>query len=123
MNSRRSVLVIDDEKAFGEMVVDFLRSCGYQAHAACQLEDALEQCRKQKPKIVLLDYGLPLLTGDKLISILQDIHPSLRVIVLTGCERSEVENKFTGLGYFAVVEKAGLSLERLREKIEEALAY
>ena len=35
----------------------------------------------------------------------------------------EVEEKFKGMGYFAYFQKGGLSLENLKEKIEEALSY
>ena len=123
MSRAGSILVIDDEKNFCQLLVDFLKGCGYDARSACELEEAIEQYRKLKPKVVLLDFNMPLVNGDKFIPILQDLNPAVRVIVLTGCVLEEVEDKFRGLGYFAFFEKAGLSLAKLKEKIDEALVY
>ncbi|MCG3175628.1 MAG: Regulator of RpoS [Candidatus Omnitrophica bacterium] len=123
MSSDRGILVIDDEKNFCQLLGDFLRGSGYDVRTACELETALETYRKQRPKVVILDFNMPLVNGDKFMPILQDLNPMVRIIVLTGCVLEEVEDKFRGLGYFAFFEKAGLSLAKLKEKIDEALAY
>ena len=118
----KKLLVIDDEPSFAQLVVEYFRNCGYEAHAAMNLEDAIHVFRRLNPQVVLLDFNMPMVTGEKFLPILQNLNPSVRVIVVTGCLESEVEQKFKGLGYFAFFEKGNLSLEKVKQKVDEALA-
>ena len=120
---KESLLIIDDEVEFAKMLASFFRGKGYSVHASTNLEDAINIFRKEKPKVVLLDFNMPLVNGDKFLPILQNILPTVRIIVVTGCQADEVEERFKGLGYFALFEKGGLSLETLKSKVDEAIRY
>ncbi len=120
MNDKK-ILVIDDEPAFVGLVVEYFNNLGYDARSALNLEDAIKVFRSQKPNVVLLDFNMPMVTGDKFLPILQSMNPHVRVIVVTGCLQDEVEAKFKGLGYFWFFEKGDLSLEKMHAKVEEAL--
>ena len=117
----KKILVIDDEPNFTGLVVEYFRSLGYDARSALNLEDAVKLFRSQKPNVVILDFNMPIVTGEKFLPILQSMNPLVQVIVVTGCLQEEVEGKFKGLGYFAFFEKGDLSLEKVRIKVEEAL--
>ena len=116
------LLIIDDEPSFTELLVDYFKGAGYDVRTAHNLEGAIRAFRAQKPGVVLLDFNMPMVTGDKFLPILLNLNPALRVIVITGCLEEEVEAKFKGLGYFGFFQKGGLSLEKLKHKVEEALA-
>jgi DNA-binding NtrC family response regulator len=118
----KKLLVIDDEPNFSTMVVEYFKNAGYDARLALNLEDAVTTFRSQKPEVVLLDFNMPMVTGEKFLPILQSMNPHVRVIVVTGCVQEEVEGKFKGLGYYGFFEKGDLSLEKIRAKVEEALA-
>ena len=118
----KKLLVIDDEPAFVEMVVEYFNVAGYDVRGALNLEDAITAFRQLRPKVVLLDFNMPMVTGDKFLPILQNLNPSVKVIVVTGCIEEEVEHKFKGLGYFAFFEKGHLSLEKVKKKVDEALS-
>lgn len=126
-NTRQStdkkILVIDDDVSFSKMLVDYFMSQGYWVCSAQQMDEAIKLSRKNKPKVVLLDFNMPLVTGDQLLPVLQEVNPQVKAIVITGCTGDEVEERFKGLGYFAYFEKGGLSLESLKEKVEEAMNY
>ena len=117
----KKLLVIDDEAAFSSLVVEYFKGFGFDARMALNLEDAITIFKNQKPSVVLLDFNLPMMTGEKFLPILQSMNPLVRVIVVTGCLLDEVEEKFKGLGYFGFFEKGDLSLETVRTKVEEAL--
>lgn len=117
----KKILVIDDEPNFAELVVEYFKALGYDARSALNLEDAVKQFRSQKPSVVILDFNMPMVTGEKFLPILQAMNPLIQVIVVTGCLQEEVEAKFKGLGYFGFFEKGDLSLEKVRSKVEEAL--
>jgi DNA-binding NtrC family response regulator len=116
----KKILIIDDEPSFVELIVEYFKIAGYDARTALNLEDAIQVFRSQKPRVVLLDFNMPMVTGEKFLPILQNLNPSVRVIVITGCLEQEVEMKFKGLGYFGFFEKGNLSLEKLRQKVDEA---
>lgn len=119
----KKLLVIDDDVQFLQMITEYFKGAGYEVRSANNLEDAIHTFRKHKPCIVLLDFNMPIVNGDKFLPILQEMDPSVRAIVVSGYIHEEVEDKFKGLGYFAFFEKGGLSLEKLREKVDEALKY
>ena len=118
----KKLLIVDDEPSFTQLVIEYFRSQGYEAYSANNLEEAINQFKTQRPKVVILDFNMPLVTGEKLLPILQSLEPSVRVIVVTGCLEEEVEDRFKGLGYFGFFEKGTLSLDKLRHKVDEALS-
>ncbi len=121
--AKGKVLIVDDEPAFLTMLKEYFKTHGYDIYVAANHEDAINLFRRYRPKVVLLDFNMPIVTGEKFLPILQSINPMIRVIVITGCIEEEVEEKFKGLGYFSFFEKGSLSLEKVRDKVDEALAY
>ncbi len=119
----KKLLVIDDEPNFTNLVVEYFKMVGYDVRSALNFEDAINLFRSLKPDVVLLDFSMPMVTGEKFLPILQSMNPLVRVIVVTGYIQEEVEEKFKGLGYFGFFEKGGLSLDKLRKKVEEALNH
>ena len=117
----KRLLIIDDEPSFVELLVEYFKGADYDVRSAQNLEDAIQVFRVQKPSVVLLDFNMPMVTGDKFLPVLLSLNPKLRVVVVTGCLEEEVEAKFKGLGYFGFFQKGGLSLEKLKQKVDEAL--
>ena len=121
--TKKKILVVDDEIGFTQLLVDYFKPLSYEIKAATNLEDALNVFRNDKPKVVLLDFNMPLVTGEQFLPLLQNVDPMVRVIIITGHIAEEVEEKFKGLGYYAFFKKGDLSLEQLRAKVDEALSY
>lgn len=120
---KQKILVVDDDPSFNQMLLQYFRNNGYDVLASEYLEGAIKLFRDHKPGVVLLDFNMPLLTGEKFMPVLQSVNPQVRVIVVTGHLGEDVEEKFKGLGYFAYFEKGNLSLEALKAKVDEALRY
>ena len=121
--AKKKILVVDDDTGFLQMITEYFKPKGYAVSTAKNLEDAINIFRREKPKVVLLDFNMPIVSGEKFLPILQSVDPSVRVIVVTGFLQEEVEEKFKGLGYFAFFKKGDLSLEALQAKTDEALKY
>ena len=119
----KKLLIVDDEPGFTQVIADYFKSFGYDTSVAHNLEDAVILFKKNRPKVVLLDFSMPIITGEKFLPILQNVDPLVKAIVVTGCITEEVEERFKGLGYYAFFEKGGLSLEKVRKKVEEALTH
>jgi two-component system response regulator (stage 0 sporulation protein F) len=119
--AKKKVLIIDDERGFSQLVVDFFEAHGYQVFAADNLEDALAAFRRERPKVVLLDFNMPKVTGERLLPLLQTADPTVKVIVVSGFIEEEVEEKFKGMGYYSFFKKGDLSFQKLKDKVDEAL--
>ncbi len=120
---KKKLLIIDDDLAFSQMIVEYFKTHGYEVSVANNLEDAIVSFRRQRPPVVLLDFNMPIVNGDKFLPVLQGIEAGVKAIVISGCTEEDVEDRFRGLGYYAFFEKGALSLENLKVKVDEALAY
>lgn len=120
---QKKLMVVDDEPGFSQLITDYFKALDYEVLTANDMEEALAIFRREKPKVILLDFQMPVVTGEKLLPLLQNIEPMVRVIVVSGFLEEEVEEKFKGLGYFAYFKKGDLSLDEIRVKVEEALSY
>lgn len=69
MNSR--VLVADDDPSTRAMIDMALQDAGYDRLLAADGKSALEQARAARPDLIVLDIGMPYLTGD-------EVHRELR---------------------------------------------
>jgi CheY-like chemotaxis protein len=58
------LLVVEDNPALAEPLIDLLVGLGHQVDAACNGEEGLERLAKEKlPDLVLLDVEMPVLSG------------------------------------------------------------
>ena len=117
----KKILIVEDDAGFKELVSDYFKSAGFSVSSADSLEEAVKLFRRHRPRVVLLDFQMPGATGDKFLPEFQSVDPRVKVIVISGHLYEEVEGKFKGLGYYAYFEKGTLSLEKLRQKVEEVL--
>ena len=85
------VLVVDDEAPILRALVANLRARGYQPDAAPTGEDALRLAAKHRPDAVVLDLGLPGMTGIEVIHGLRG-WSRVPIIILSarGAERDKV---------------------------------
>lgn len=58
-----TVLVVDDEVAFGQLLAEHLRSCGFKIVQANDGRAALAQIAEHRPDALLIDLHMPGLTG------------------------------------------------------------
>jgi len=87
------VLFVDDDAALGKMFADFLTASGYHARTSETGSQALQQLGEFQPHLVVLDIGLPDISG---LEILRQIktNPSTRdiaVILITGTSGLEMK--------------------------------
>lgn len=61
--SRRSVLVVDDDRDIRETLAEILADEGYEVHTARNGLEGLEVVARQRPGLVLLDLFMPVMDG------------------------------------------------------------
>jgi CheY-like chemotaxis protein len=67
------VLVIEDSRVMGEVMVFNLRHHGYQAQLAVNGSQALEMMQAQDFQVVLLDYQIPRMNGEEICQAMRQL--------------------------------------------------
>jgi len=84
-NARRlSVLIVDDDVLMREVLRTILHEGEFDiAGEASNGEDAITQCMKQKPDVVLLDINMPRLDGISVLAKIRACLPACKVIMIS----------------------------------------
>jgi len=113
----RMILVVEDDVAFAEALVGMAHELDFDCVVAQTAEEALSLAAELRPNGILLDIGLPDVSG---LSVLERLKrdPATRHIpvhVVSGLERSQVALELGAIGY--VIKPA--TRERLVEAIQQ----
>lgn len=102
-----SVLVVDDEPQVVWMLRFSLEAEGYQTISAGDGRDALDQIRRHRPKVVLLDIMMPVMDGWSVLEELRTLAAGERprVVVVSARASTRDREKAIELGADAFVAK------------------
>ncbi|MDQ7831223.1 MAG: sigma-54 dependent transcriptional regulator [Desulfovibrionaceae bacterium] len=84
-----NILVIEDDAAFREMLVEALTAKGFETQCAGSVEEGLQRLGEAPFDLVLTDVMLPGKSGIEAISLIRDMAPATDVIVMTGYSTRE----------------------------------
>ncbi len=103
MGEQISVLLIDDDKQFLELVDDSLQMARITVHTASNGPDGLKLAREHKPNVILLDVTMPEMDGLAVLNELKsdDETAGIPVFMLTGQSiTDETEQTFAAAADF-----------------------
>lgn len=109
-----TVLIVDDNARFRERASRMLEADGYTVVAeAVDGASALEAARRHRPSVVLLDIGLPDMSGMSVAELLAR-EPDPPAVVLTSThDEADFGDRLTRCGARGFVPKAALSGEAI----------
>ena len=115
------ILIVDDEKKARDNLKNFI----FPRYDCDVVEvgdgnSAIEEVKKIKPDIILLDIRMPGINGIDAIKKIKQINPESRIIVVSAYKSSDVAIKAMEAGAFNYIYKVD-SLEVFKEKFEAAL--
>jgi DNA-binding response OmpR family regulator len=99
-----SVLIVDDERAMVGMVAALLGEDGYEVVTAYDGEAALRRHAEESPDLVILDRGLPKVSGDDVCRRIR-ASSSTPILMLTGEKGSDERARLLDLGADDYLEK------------------
>ena len=99
-----SILVVDDERAMVGMVAALLGEDGYEVVTAYDGEAALRRHAEESPDLIILDRGLPKLSGDEVCRRIRSMS-STPILMLTGEKGSDERARLLDLGADDYLEK------------------
>lgn len=95
----KTVLVVEDNPETRELLNDILESMGHEMVGVGTSQEALTYLKEHQPNLLLLDYGLPDLTGRELIEILMENNQTIPpFIVFTGQRDEQIAVEMMKLG-------------------------
>lgn len=89
------ILIIEDEMAMRTALTDILVAEGYRVTAAVDGESGLDQARRQKPELILLDVMMPKLDGYSVAALLRRSGSAVPVLMLTA--KGGIADRVNGL--------------------------
>jgi two-component system, OmpR family, response regulator RegX3 len=93
-NGKRTILLVEDEESITTPLAEALERDGFQAQIAHTASDALEQARKHRPDLVLLDLMLPDGSG---LDVCRELRASSSVPIIILSARGEETDRVVGL--------------------------
>src|SRR5262249_55331256 len=83
------VLILDDDPVLVESLSDLLREEGYEAEGYTDARAALERLKAGPlPGVLLLDYLMPLMTGEEFLDALEASNIEVNVLLFTALHES-----------------------------------
>ena len=103
----RWVLVVEDEQLMRRLLEKVISNQGTPVLLAADGEEAIEIYRRYKEEIsvVLLDLGLPKISGSEVFKLMREENPYVRVVVASGYLEPEVKSKMRDAGVEHFIEK------------------
>ena len=87
MDSAARILIVDDDTSLTQVIARFLGGMnGYQVRVVNRPKEAMDAARKFRPDLILLDWDMPGMRGEEVLSEVRQCHEiaSTRVAVFSG---------------------------------------
>ncbi len=120
-----TVLVVEDDKGVQKYLKELLLENGFSVFAASDGISALNMIRKTEPDLVLLDLGLPNMSGEAVCMEIRKKYPHVKVIILTA--KDTVQDVVQGLNlgaddYLTKPFIADILIARLKSRLRDQTA-
>jgi DNA-binding NarL/FixJ family response regulator len=103
---KRRILVIDDGDSVRDIIRIFLERDGFEVCGeAADGVEAIEQAKKLKPDLIILDLAMPRMNGAEAASVLSQTMPDVPIVLLTLYQNVLGTALASAIGVRAVVDK------------------
>jgi DNA-binding response OmpR family regulator len=99
------ILVVDDEIAIREVLIEFLSEHGYDAEGAADGREALQMAKSLKPQVILLDIAMPGMNGIETLKRLRQASSGAAVIMISGHADQDQALQALDLGAYDFIQK------------------
>jgi DNA-binding response OmpR family regulator len=105
LDKKKSILIVDDDKAVLGVIKDILELQGYRVDTAETGQEALEKTKTRYYNLALLDIKLPDIEGTQLLTKMHRDIPKMMKIMITGYASLENAVESLNLGADAYLMK------------------
>ncbi len=116
-----SILIIEDDAGFAELISSTLSDEGYVCHRFASGGAAFGWLASNSASLIILDYTLPDMTGESFIDKLRELGMSTSIVMVTGRDDASLAVKMMKTGACDFMIKDATFLDRLPAVISRAL--
>jgi CheY-like chemotaxis protein len=97
---KRRILIAEDDEDAGLTLRMLLESLGYEAHLVRDGESAVRDTLRLRPDVVILDIGMPVLSGYDAAQLIRRSNPGRKILIvaLSGWGRLQDVERSTAAG-------------------------
>lgn len=99
------ILVVDDEQAINEMLLDSMRMEGYEADGALDGVEAIQRLKEKSYQLAILDIRMPRKDGLEVLQFIREQYPDTQVLIITALASKEEIKNTVKLGAYACLKK------------------
>lgn len=123
MESKKRILIIEDDLILQKALQEFLTAEGFDVIVASDGEEGLRFARAKEPNLIVLDIILPKVNG---FEVLKEIKSDIKIkevpiVLLTNLGGMNDVERALALGASTYLVKSDYSLEEIFQKIKETL--
>ncbi|RMF59149.1 MAG: response regulator [Calditrichaeota bacterium] len=120
MSERQTVLIIEDDIHYGEMLRDGLEHFGYHVYLAYSATGGMDIIKQKKIHLIISDINMPGINGIQLAEKLQEMYLNIPIVLITGLQDISLVKKAVERGVSDYLIKP-IKLEDLPVVVEKNL--
>lgn len=117
-NLGRRILVVDDEPLVCDSIKKVLAMDRHDVETASTVEEAMGAFQKGTFDLVITDYEMPAMKGDKLAAAMKALRPNQRIILITAYAETLRHKGNFPLGVDLVLPKP-FALQEMRDAVQQ----
>src|SRR3989344_4170555 len=123
MAQKKKILILEDEKVLGEILLNKLLTTGYDASWETDGESGLEKMRAMKPDLILLDIVMPKKDGYEVLEEMgkDEALKNIPAVVISNSGQPVEISRILELGAKDYIIKAQFSPDEVLEKVQKFL--
>jgi CheY-like chemotaxis protein len=82
--TRVKILIVDDQKANGDILKRFFELNGIAATSVCTSQDGIALARQERFHLAFLDINLPVMNGFAVLEALKTVNPDCKFAIISG---------------------------------------
>lgn len=117
------IAIIEDDPTINQMYRMKFEADGFDVQVASNGRDGISVVEKFQPDMILLDLGMPEMSGDQVLKEVRSHEwgKTVPVIILTNLGEEEAPKELRALGIHSYIVKANLTPKEVVLRVKEAL--
>lgn len=117
----KKILIVDDDEGMGVLLIRVLKKGGYSATIRGDGQSALDWLKTNEPALMLLDIGLPDMSGQEVLESLSDRRQNIPVVIISGTDDVRLAVKLMKKGALDFVLKGANLLNLIKPVVDRTL--